>query len=345
MQLTVGGGSAVLPGRETGTTQGMYWAWSDASEVIAWPAAGGSNRMDSLILRVADPQYGTITGNGRAYWDPVAGSGASARPDSDFLSGGAKYQPGAWLRVYDILVPAGATQLTQGNVAFKAGYATTLGFTPSFSTAIPGGLVPGEERIDQDTFAPLSGGAGHSPSAYMWDGSAWVRSRPYRAYQTLSAIASTVTFSGVPSDLRTLRLKWTARTDSAAVQTTFIYIRVNGDVSTTAYISEYGGAVNAVAQASNLSGVSGGTVGYMIGALATAGVFASGVVDFVGWDSPHSGFLGYTFISQALGSTNASWTTLSGGGRYSPAGPYTSVSMFPDSGNFVAGSEFVLEGW
>lgn len=165
MQLTVAAGAAFAVGRET-TLQatGSYFAYSDASEVVAWPAAGGSNRMDSLILRFPDPQYGAAAY--QCYWDPVAGSSASARPDSDFTSGGTQYIAGGWLRMYDILVPASATQLTQGNVAFKAGYANTMGYTPFFSTARPAGLYIGERGAEVDTGFP-----------YVWNGTKWIRDR------------------------------------------------------------------------------------------------------------------------------------------------------------------------
>jgi hypothetical protein len=142
MQLTVAAGSAFIPGREAASTlqqAGSYFVFSEASETITWPAnASGSTRMDSLILRVADPQYGSIGGSPLgAWWDAVPGSSGSARPDSDFLSGGAKYIPGAWLRMYDISVPNAATQLTQGNVAFKAGYSNIHGDWPYFSAGPP----------------------------------------------------------------------------------------------------------------------------------------------------------------------------------------------------------------
>jgi len=161
MQLTVAAGGAFIEGREN-NTQGFYFAWSNASETLSWPASGGSQRVDSLILRVADPQYGTISGNSRVYWDAVAGSGGSARPDSDFNSGGSQYVPGAWLRVFDVTVGAGVTQLTQGNVVFKAGYANTTGYVPYNTALAPTGLYAGERRWNLDR-----------SYSEEWDGSLW----------------------------------------------------------------------------------------------------------------------------------------------------------------------------
>lgn len=169
MQLTIAKGHAFIPGREGSSSlqqMGSYFAYSDASETISWPAnASGSSRMDSLILRVADPQYGSIGGNPLgAWWQAVAGSSGSARPDSDFLSGGSQYIPGAWLRMYDVLVPNGATQLTQSNVAFKGGYSNVHGFWPYFSSGPPSvsPLSYGQRGFEIDTGT-------HT----WWNGSTW----------------------------------------------------------------------------------------------------------------------------------------------------------------------------
>jgi hypothetical protein len=158
MQLTVAKGSAFVPGREAASTlqqAGSYFVYSEASEVVSWPAnASGSTRMDSLILRVADPQYGSIGGNPLgAWWDAVPGSSGAARPDSDFLSGGAKYIPGGWLRMYDISVPNAATQLTQVNVAYKGGYSNIHGFWPYPSSGAPSvsPLTYGQPGFEVDT--------------------------------------------------------------------------------------------------------------------------------------------------------------------------------------------------
>lgn len=103
MQLTIAPGFAVLLGLES-NSQGSYFVWSDASEVLAWPAHGGTNRMDTLLLRVIDTQYGSDADTPQAEWEIVQGTSATALPDSSFLAGGDHYRPGAWWRVADVLV-------------------------------------------------------------------------------------------------------------------------------------------------------------------------------------------------------------------------------------------------
>jgi hypothetical protein len=170
MQATLAAGKCFIVGQEnTLQSAGNYFGYSEAIETISWPAASGSNRMDTLLLQVADPQYGSIGGNPLgASWRAVAGSSASARPDTDFKSGGSQYVPGAWIRMYDVLVPASATQLTQANVAFKAGYANVNGVTPFFSASRPAsGIFYGECGWELDT-----------GTEYIWNGTIWAPNLP-----------------------------------------------------------------------------------------------------------------------------------------------------------------------
>src|SRR4051812_9297959 len=60
MNVNVAAGSAYLHGVES-NTQGGYFAWSNASEVLTFGAASGSTRYDTILLRVADNQYGSIS--------------------------------------------------------------------------------------------------------------------------------------------------------------------------------------------------------------------------------------------------------------------------------------------
>lgn len=109
MQLTVGAGYAIISGEES-TTQGSYFVWSNASEVLAWPAHPGSNsRWDTLVMRVIDSQYGVDANPDGAMWEICQGTSAPSPtkiPDVEFQSGGDFYRPGAWWRVADVLVQA-----------------------------------------------------------------------------------------------------------------------------------------------------------------------------------------------------------------------------------------------
>lgn len=155
MQLQVGAGAMLLSGAES-STQGYYFAWNDATQTLVWPAASGQGRYDTLVLRVPDPQYGTITGyTAGASWEIVQGTpGASPSPvaDSVFQAAGSHYVPGAWLRVFDVLVPASATQLTLANVTQRFQYAGTRGYfaATSFSN-LPANPKQGDRGYTLDT--------------------------------------------------------------------------------------------------------------------------------------------------------------------------------------------------
>lgn len=177
----------------------------------------------------------------------------------------------------------------------------------------------------------------------IFNGSTWQEfGLPYIARQTLGGSAASVTFSGIPTNLRALVVRWTARSD-AVVQTQSILLRINGDTGNN-YNAQAVSGVNTAASGTNLPAANAGFIGSVCGASAPANAFACGVTDFIGWDSPHAQYLGWVFTSQGLGNGAANFVVQAGGGQYTPAGPYTSITLFPVSGNFVAGSDFQLHG-
>lgn len=165
---------------------------------------------------------------------------------------------------------------------------------------------------------------------------------PFLARQTLGGSAASVTFSSIPSAMRSLRIRWTARGD-AAVNVLALFLRINGDTSSS-YNSEHLNVTNTtvVGGGGNLTA---GSAGIVVGSSGPAGAYASGTIDIVGWDSPHSSFLGWTYQSQAMGTGGANFQVETGGVQYFVAGPYTSLSLSPSAGNFVVGSDFQIEGW
>jgi len=52
---------------------------------------------------------------------------------------------------------------------------------------------------------------------------------PYRAIQTLLASATSVSFTGIPSTLKTIEVTWCSRDDLAGFQADTLYMRVNND--------------------------------------------------------------------------------------------------------------------
>lgn len=125
MSLNIGQGDAYLHGTEAVTDQGGYFAWNNTTETLAWPAAVSLPRVDSLILRVIDTDYGSDPAGSKATWEVVSGTAAAsptAVADSAFAPAGAFYHPGAWLRVADFTLGASITNLAAATVSHKRKY-------------------------------------------------------------------------------------------------------------------------------------------------------------------------------------------------------------------------------
>jgi hypothetical protein len=158
----------------------------------------------------------------------------------------------------------------------------------------------------------------------------------------LAAAAPTVLLT-IPASLRRVELTWVARLD-AALATQLMFFEVNADVSAV-YSYTYEQVVNTTQNASGNRSQTGGFLGSVCGDTATVGMAGTGHAEFPGWDLLTFG-LGYTFHSQAMGAAAASQNHTAGGGVYlNTTLPRTSLTMVAGSGNFKAGSEFVVEGW
>ena len=164
----------------------------------------------------------------------------------------------------------------------------------------------------------------------------------YQARTTLTTAANVI-FSGIPTNLRSLKLSWTAR-GTAAVATQAISMQFNADAS-AAYYHEFLQGLNVTASAGNGTATTSAHIGLVVGASASATVYGSGTVDIVGWDAPHSTSLGWTYSSQALGSSAAAFTHQTGGGVWlGGTGSNSSLVIGPSSGTFDVESDFQLFG-
>lgn len=168
MAVSISAGGAIVKGL-TNNTQGSYFAWSNASENVAWPASAGSARYDTLIIRIVDTQYGADGTGSRAVWEVLSGTPAGSPTILTDTQIDASYpKPGAWIAVADVLVPAGATNLNSATITRRvpttnrpSRYASNLGYTNFYAAhGVPAsGKYPGERFWCVDT------GLG-----YIWDG-------------------------------------------------------------------------------------------------------------------------------------------------------------------------------
>jgi hypothetical protein len=177
-----------------------------------------------------------------------------------------------------------------------------------------------------------------------YTGSVWKRLTPYRVEQVLGSTAGSVVFSPIPTDLHRLRLTWTCRNNDAGFNVNILKLRINADAGNN-YSYQFIQGANAAVTATPASAVAFYHAGLQPSATAAAGVFGAGDIEITGWDSPHTNTLSILSRSDTFDSgVTTSWF-ITGGGKYVPAGPYTSITLLPELGSFIAGSKFQLDGW
>lgn len=335
-QLSVAAGRASLVGVES-AAQGAYFVWSDGADLMAVAAASGNPRIDSVILRVKDDQYGTISGSPQAYLEVVQGVAAAspvARADSYFNSGGGAYVPGAWFRLADVRRNLGDTTIPGGQITSNLLYVRIPGGrTVCTSTTRPSDAVVGDQIYEIDTGL-----------LRYYTGSVWKLIRPWESTQELSGVAANITFSNIPTDLKNLEVYYTARGNQTGFVAQQLLMRVNNDTGVS-YVQQTLQANNTTAGASiNSGGSTSYNVGMMARADASAGVFGSGRVSISGWNAPHSNHLGIHSQSEMIDTGTNFWSQHNGG-RYSGAGPYNRLDFLPDGGSFVADTQITVQGW
>jgi hypothetical protein len=161
----------------------------------------------------------------------------------------------------------------------------------------------------------------------------------YRARKTLTTTASSIVFSEIPANLRSLIVRWTARS-SGGTATAETRMQMNG-LTTAIYGSEHIQAVGAVLTAGLTAlGVSM-FVGAHAAASATSGIYGTGEICFADWD----------IATSRLGSVNWTAGVFAGGGvKQEGTGTInvsvvrTSLTFFPNTGSWASGTDFQLEG-
>lgn len=195
-QMAVSSGGAVILGEEAGQTQqGAYFVWSNASENLLFAGPSGSPRIDSLVLRVVDTQYGSDPGSPRAEWEIVQGTPAGspvAKPDSDFAAGGGHYKPGAWWRIKNVRINPGDTDLIGGQVTDLMTWVRTGGRVLCRSKAsFPTDNQPGDKAYDLSTGIEWTWGISGAWSGWVPPTGQLVASLEQNATQNLPNATST----------------------------------------------------------------------------------------------------------------------------------------------------------
>lgn len=194
-QISIAAGRAHIQGTEN-SAQGGYFAWSDSAELRVLAAAGAQPRIDTIVLRVIDSQYGVDplgAANG-ALIQVVQGTPGAvpvAVADATFASPGVNYRPGAWLRIADVRVNVIDGVIPGGQVTNYTNYTMPSNGHGFQTLALRNAAIPTPIAGMQSTVTETG-------ESYIYDGTAWVSSKPRWRFTTADLTrTSTTTFLDV----------------------------------------------------------------------------------------------------------------------------------------------------
>lgn len=315
--VSLAAGNGLLPGLRHETTS--------AATVQCAANASGSTRFDLIVARAnftaKTVTFTAITG--------TPGAGAPPAASRTLLATGVEYD-----------FPIVVCRVISGGGAFTA--ATDL-----FDVRLWGGLG-GPYTVAQESFASnvhqlVQGSVMQTPdgaTAWRRTASGWdlIRQRVLAA-----GTSSAIVLSGISSSVKTLNLYWVARGTAAQVLCD-VRLRVNG-TSGANYVGNFTRVVSSTA--TSFADYSGGAVtsahvGSIPAASAAAGNYGAGVIRIPGWSTWSTGRAGLNWTWSAHAWENVGNSVYGSGGGYyfGIAGPYTSLTLMPDVGQFAAGTEF-----
>jgi hypothetical protein len=281
-------------------------------------------RIDIVAFKVQDSQYSGATNSCSLVVVTGTAAGSPTAPAA----------PANSIVLANIAVAAAVTSIVNANITDKRTWLTGAGgiiVCTSGTRPAAGTVGVGQVIYESDT-----------TFIYRTDdaGTSWTKLPfKYTASQVFGGSAAVATFSGIPTNLKKLSLRFTARCDVASAFQS-ISIRVNNDSGANYNYQVLQGS-GATATSSSAAAATSGFLGLIPAASATAGQFGGGSVEIEGWDSPHANYLGMQSMTIMTGTSTA---TDVGGTQYTAAGPYTRIDLIPQAGNFIAGSAFYLTG-
>lgn len=164
----------------------------------------------------------------------------------------------------------------------------------------------------------------------------------YRDVVTLASATSAITFSSIPTYLKTVNIQINARSDAAASFTN-VDIRIGGDASGSyrdvVTFNQNGTWGGPVAQ----SGVTTARIGYINAGSTAPGLCGAVRLDLIGWDAPKVGVL-KGLAQSGYYDTGPNYVIANSMIDYAGAAAYTSITVLAGAGNFTVNSEFILSG-
>lgn len=159
----VASGKAVLREKTNPRVRGGYFYDNDAVYSDTLPAPQANPFIATVVLRVTDPQYGTVTGTVGPRIDVISGTPASSPVAvSDAFIDGVTGTPGGWLRLADIRINTADTGVVPSGQFTDTRKPGGFGVINCLSTNLPTLTKAGIQVFVMDGNYPM-----------MWNGSAW----------------------------------------------------------------------------------------------------------------------------------------------------------------------------
>lgn len=328
MTVIVANGAASIPGTES-SMQGTYFAVNDASIALSIAAAHATlPRIDIVVMNIRDAQYSGA--NNDAQLQVITGTPASSPV--------APTAPANSITLAEVAVAALATSIVTANITDTRKYMAALG-----------GVMNAATEAARPTTSEIQEGqlvwSMNNDKLWAWDGSAYNQVWPgyTKISETvLSGTQASVTFSSIPQTFRSLRIETTTRGDFAAGSIAW-GLRFNSDASALYNFQQV--IINGTSvTASQAQSETRGYLGEISANTATANCASEHVTTI------HN-YTGTSFFKQAISLMNmVTGVGASGlhvreiGTLWRSTAAITSITLLPDSGNFVSGSTFSLYG-
>lgn len=291
---------------------GILYYVTDEQKTERWSGTAWESFQDAGAGAILDP--GTVTDNAIVRWDGT--SGAAVQDTSTLL-------------VADT-----------GAITFPDNVRQT--FNPGAdASGLNVGALAGNPGTPSDADVWYNSSTGRMMARIN---SATVGAGCWFIEEITPSATGTLTFSSLGSFTH-LEIRWSARSDKAAVSAEDLTIRFNSDTGSN-YDSEllYNSTGTAAAAFEAIGG-SSGIIGLLPAATATASRGAAGTIRI-------NDYRGTTFHKSVEADVHSATTTSSGsivtrlfGVTWRDASAITSITLFLGSGNFVSGSKFTLYGY
>lgn len=177
----------------------------------------------------------------------------------------------------------------------------------------------------------------------LWDGRSAVGSMEAISSVTLSAAQSSVEFNNIPGTYTHLQLRFIYRSTYNGGNAS-IYIRYNGDTGNNywKYHQIFGDGSSAV---SNNEGVTSfSSIGYGLGATATANVYSVAITDILDYTSTNKHKVHKSFNGFDVNGAGGYIIFRSGMWFPSSISAINSITLIPEFGSFTQYSSFTLYG-